>query len=368
MNKITLQQEDQTVKNIVDKLNDLVDRHNLFIEAGRIVYEEIQSLGTLEYGEQARIIRKVAEYPNLKYSPNQVKEAFNTIRKFPKLLGGSTLLLPAYHYEVLATSRLNTEEINKFEKEAIEKKWSQRQLKQAIGAYKAENQEDYPEWLQYGNCWKFSGCDPRMGLEGHPGRIPGQITLNLLHYYTEENDLFVSAFGGSGTDIDACKMMKRNCIAFDLNPVRKDIKKADLTMGIPLEKEVADFVFFDPPWLSAQKDKYSGNKMDLANLQFEDFYQVMDNLAQEANRILKTYKYCGIICANMPGWGEIHFEDVGFKLNEIFSKYFQPTQRISIPYPTNMVGGGGAAFQISRARKEKYMLAAFADLLIFKKV
>jgi len=33
-----------------------------------------------------------------------------------------------------------------------------------------------------------------------------------------------------------------------------------------------------------------------------------------------------------------------------------------------MIGGGGAAFQISRARKENYMLAAFADLLVFRKV
>jgi len=251
---------------------------------------------------------------------------------------------------------------------AIDKKMSQRELKQAIHAHKAETAEDYPDWLQYGNCWKFTGCDPRMGLEGHPGRIPGQITLNLLHYYTEENDLFVSAFGGSGTDIDACKLMKRNYIAFDLNPVRQDIKKADLTEGLPVESESANFVFFDPPWLSAQKDKYSGESKDFANLQFEDFYNRIELLAKEANRTLKTYGYCGIIAANMPGWGEIAFEDVGFRLNEIFSKYFQPTQRISIPYPTNMIGGGGAAFQISRARKEKYMLAAFADLLVYRKV
>src|SRR3990167_1687746 len=276
MNEITLQQEDQVVERIVNKLNNLVDKQDQFVEAGRAVWEELDDLKYKDYGTQARIIRKVANHPKLKYNPQRVKQAWITISKFPKLLGQAHDLLDSSKYEVLATSRLKAPEMEKFEIEAKEKRWSYRELKQAIHAHKAETSDNYPVWLQYGNCWKFSGCDPRMGLEGHPGRIPGQITLNLLHYYTEENDLFVSAFGGSGTDIDACKLMKRKCVAFDLNPVREDIKKADLTTGIPLDSEIADFVFFDPPWLSAQKDKYSGEQRDLANMQFEDFYIVMD--------------------------------------------------------------------------------------------
>lgn len=369
---LTLDKENQVVERIVRKLNKLVEKHDLFLEAGIVVWNEINVLGKLERGDQARIIRKVAEHPKLKYPPHRVKLAWLTVSKNPELIESGVALhpMPTWHYELLARVKLSVEERNKFKKDAIKKKWSGRQLQQAIQLYKAENKGKFPEWLQYGNCWKFSSCDPRFGLKDHPGRIPGQITLNLLHYYTEEGDLFVSCFAGSGTDIDACKSMKRKCVAFDLNPPkeRKDIQQVDLANGIPLEEEIADFVFFDPPWLSAQKKKYSNEKTDFANLKFEDFYDRMENLAKETRRVLKTYKYCAFIVANMPGWGEIHFEDVGFGLYKIFEKYFQPVQRVSVPYPTNMIGGGGAAFQISRARKEKYMLAAFADLCVFKKV
>ena len=114
MNTITLQQEDQTVEKIVEKLNGLVEKSDLFVEAGRIVYEEINLLGNLEYGEQARIIRKVAEHPKLKYSPQQVKEAWMTIKKFPKLLGGAPHLLPSSKYNLLARTRLTTSEIEEF--------------------------------------------------------------------------------------------------------------------------------------------------------------------------------------------------------------------------------------------------------------
>lgn len=44
---------------------------------------------------------------------------------------------------------------------------------------------------QIGDSWRFTGCDDRYGLPGFPGRIPGQIVENLLHFYTEPRNRLI---------------------------------------------------------------------------------------------------------------------------------------------------------------------------------
>lgn len=82
------------------------------------------------------------------------------------------------------------------------------------------------------NVWNFANCDPRLGDE-HPGRVPGQIVLNLLYYYTEQGELVVDPMAGGGSTIDACLVMGRKCRAYDINPIRKDIVKWNLYDGFP---------------------------------------------------------------------------------------------------------------------------------------
>ncbi|KKL23230.1 hypothetical protein LCGC14_2427460, partial [marine sediment metagenome] len=72
------------------------------------------------------------------------------------------------------------------------------------------------------DVWKFNGRDKRLGIKV-PGNIAGQIIINLLYYYTKQGDLILDPMAGGGSTIDACLIMGRKCIAFDLNSQRNDI-------------------------------------------------------------------------------------------------------------------------------------------------
>jgi len=52
---------------------------------------------------------------------------------------------------------------------------------------------------------------------------------------------------GSGTTIDVCKEENRKVLGFDIVPYRVDIKQAD-ARKLPLDNEIADFVFVDSPY------------------------------------------------------------------------------------------------------------------------
>ena len=70
---------------------------------------------------------------------------------------------------------------------------------------KPEHQDNAPRLY---NIWNFSQCDPRLG-ETHPGQIPCQIVLNLLHYYTKQGEFVVDPMAGGGSTVDACLVMGR---------------------------------------------------------------------------------------------------------------------------------------------------------------
>lgn len=107
------------------------------------------------------------------------------------------------------------------------------------------DEDGKPKMLKYYNVWNFKDCDPRLGQE-FKGRIPGQIVMNLLYYYTEQGDLVVDPMAGGGSTIDACLVMNRKCRAYDINPVRKDILKCDIQKGFPEEAKNAELIFLDP--------------------------------------------------------------------------------------------------------------------------
>ncbi|MBI5583654.1 MAG: hypothetical protein HY892_07500, partial [Deltaproteobacteria bacterium] len=87
-------------------------------------------------------------------------------------------------------------------------------------------------WLKLTTSWNFNSCDPRFGFQ-YPGRIPGQVVLNTLYYFTEPKGLVVDPFGGSGTTLDVCRHLGRRCRIYDLKPARDDIIRHDISQGFP---------------------------------------------------------------------------------------------------------------------------------------
>ena len=95
-----------------------------------------------------------------------------------------------------------------------------------------------------------TGWRARFGSK-YPGRLPGQNILNLLYYFTEEGDLILDPFAGSGTTIDAVKFYGgRKVLAYDLRPTRPDINNWDVTEGLPPEAPRGEvkLIILDPPY------------------------------------------------------------------------------------------------------------------------
>lgn len=219
-------------------------------------------------------------------------------------------------------------------------------------------QDDEPKVF---NIWNFHKRDPRLGID-FPGNIPGQIMLNLLYYYTEQGDLVLDPMSGGGSTVDACKIMSRKCIAYDIAPQREDIKKRDIILeGIDSEIKDIQLLFLDPPYWRQKKGEYSKHETNLSNMSFEKFNESMREIINACNRVLRPGGYLALIMG--PTQFSMHIYDHAFVFYQDLENILTFENRIIVPYNTQQVTGQ----QISRAREKKYMLKLYRDLLIFRK-
>lgn len=57
----------------------------------------------------------------------------------------------------------------------------------------------------------------------HPAEMPTMPIKKLLNMFTDENDLVLDPFLGSGTTAKACKELQRKCIGIEINKDYIDI-------------------------------------------------------------------------------------------------------------------------------------------------
>ena len=70
--------------------------------------------------------------------------------------------------------------------------------------------------------WDFKGVDTKYATHGihyYPARMIPQIANRLISRYTQPYDLILDPFCGSGTVLLECKLLNRNAIGFDINPL-----------------------------------------------------------------------------------------------------------------------------------------------------
>ena len=70
-----------------------------------------------------------------------------------------------------------------------------------------------------GDVWKFSHvhyCNPNR--QKHPTQKPEGLMERMVLSSSNENQLVVDPFSGSGTTLRVCQQLDRNCIGFELNP------------------------------------------------------------------------------------------------------------------------------------------------------
>ncbi len=213
----------------------------------------------------------------------------------------------------------------------------------------------YEDWLKKTTTWIFPNFDNRFGGDeisrDYPSRIPGQILMNLLYYYTQPGDLVIDPFAGSGTNYNVIKMAEtepdmklirgRRILCYDINLVRPYIRKHDITRGYPdikmhfeedypnVEYRGVKLIFFDPPYWSMKKYK---EKKGFEEGTLEQFYEHIEKLAKDSYNILDQEGKISFIIMDQTE------KDTGKPIHHsincynIFKKVgFTPIEEISVP-------------------------------------
>lgn len=217
------------------------------------------------------------------------------------------------------------------------------------------------------NVWNFSMCDDRFGMKGYPGRIPGQIVQNLLHYYTEENDLVVDPMAGSGTTADVCKLMNRRYLACDVAPTRDDIIQHDIRSGFPEEAKDCQLIFLDPPYWRLQREGYDklSSGQSTSALSYDEWLSWMKKTAKECFRTVRQKGYVTLLI--QPFLDERvngRFLDLPFDCLQLFiEEGFVEIQRISVPMPSEIK----SAQDVIYVKSKRIMLDLNRDLIVLRK-
>jgi site-specific DNA-methyltransferase (adenine-specific) len=80
-----------------------------------------------------------------------------------------------------------------------------------------------------GDVWSFSHvhyCHPNR--QSHPTQKPEGLIERMILASSDEGDLVLDPFSGSGTTLRVCQQLRRNCIGFELNPDYVEMTKARL--------------------------------------------------------------------------------------------------------------------------------------------
>lgn len=254
------------------------------------------------------------------------------------------------HHLIIAP--LEPDEQRSWLEQAEKNGWSVASLRAAI---KDSKNGKHPSWLRFTDIWNFTACDGRFGID-YPGRIPGQVILNLLHYYTEPGDLVIDPMAGGGVTIDTCKELHRRCIAFDVQPSRGDILQADATQEWPTG-EKAKLIFNDPPYWSQMADDYGG----MATQPYDDFLLSMARVFGNAKTHLAGDGILAVLIA--PVAIQHDYIDIPFDFMSVGKELgFRLARRISVPVSSQQIGPQ----VMEHCRDNGILVALLRDLLIME--
>ncbi len=182
-----------------------------------------------------------------------------------------------------------------------------------------------------------------------------------MQRYTKENDLVVDPMCGSGTSYDVATELNRKVKCFDLNIVRDEVKKAD-ARKLPLQENIADFVFIDSPY--SDNIKYSDNENCIGKISCEkdEFFDELEKVAVEIKRILKKGKVVAWLIGDQ--WIKKKFTPTGFLLYNRLTKHFETVDIVSVTRHNQTSNTGIWHY---RARKFNFYLRGFKYLFIMRK-
>ena len=204
------------------------------------------------------------------------------------------------------------------------------------------------------------------------------IPRNVILRYSQEGDIVLDQFVGSGTTMVEAKLLNRKGIGLDINHEALKIAKEHLAFEIEncgeiklykkdarklsfIPNEYIDLIVTHPPY--ANIIEYSKDITgDLSHLKVPEFLEEMKKVAAECYRVLKKGKFCAILmgdtrkkgCVIPLGFSTMQlFQDAGFTLKEIIIKE-QHNCKATGYWKTNSI-------------KYNFLLLAHEYLFVFRK-
>jgi SAM-dependent methyltransferase len=204
--------------------------------------------------------------------------------------------------------------------------------------------------------------DGMQGDQDYKGATPSYVIWNLITRYTQEDDLVVDPFCGSGTTLDVAKDTRRRARGFDLAPYRDDIEKAD-ARRLPLKSGVASLVFLDPPY--GDHLDYSDDPACIGKLSAFDpaYYTEMGRALTECTRVLAPGGVLGLYVCDFYN-KKRGFAPVGFGLYGILLDLLRPLDVVAVVRHNRTLKLGNYH---KAAEAENFFLRGFNYLFIFDK-
>jgi hypothetical protein len=158
--------------------------------------------------------------------------------------------------------------------------------------------------------------------------------------------------------------MGRSCLAYDIQPMRPDIRSHDVNAGFPAEVHGCHLLFVDPPYhtmLARRFDAPGAGDFPLAA--FLDF---LARLSRHAFAALRPGGHIALLLANqtekdLPA-GHSYLDLAFSGYQTLIAAGFLPQRRISCP-----MDGAYLPQHVRRARADGRMLGQVRDLLVMRK-
>jgi hypothetical protein len=218
------------------------------------------------------------------------------------------------------------------------------------------------ERLKTDDVWNFGRCFSLTGTN-YPGRIPGQIIINLLYYFADAGALVIDPMAGGGTTVDACLLMNRRCYGYDLraHKSRRDIIAFDITRQSGQLLHKADLVFLDPPYFIKKADEYGLTKRQQTMSGFFDFAR---NWVDFADLNVKKAGIVALLISDYVDYSDPRKSFFSDDIVELFERRrYVKLYKIHCPLMSSQYKGA----QINDARRLKRLLIRGRELYILRK-
>jgi hypothetical protein len=213
---------------------------------------------------------------------------------------------------------------------------------------------------KYFDVWNYPKCMPLIGNDKYPGRIPGQIVLNTLYFFTKQNDLVIDPMAGGGTTLDACLLLNRKCYGYDVKPTRDDILYHDIFQPLTVRKK-ATLVFLDPPYFLKKANEYSLPEWTRTK---DGFLIFMDRCVDICDAFLNKVGIVALLISDYIDYENPTMSVFSYEYLKSFAAAgYTLLYKISCPLPTEQY----QAHDVARAKENKQFLIIGRELFILRK-